>query len=466
LTGWQRIIGRSLVALVAALAVASGAPAAAPRPGSLDQRFGDDGRLTGQIGCVPVSVAGIERAGSAGGFRVIGSTERSSPDLPGESGRLIMRGYDRRGRLDRAVGGTGTVAVSLPGGPAKASGVARQPDGKLVVVGSVGDDFPDPKQDVFVARFHPDGSLDAQFGDGGVVTTDLGALSGEVARDVVVQPDGRLVVAASGRFESGVLYPKRSTDLVVLRYTSAGTLDPDFASGGVLHVPSESDGAYFVPAGLVQGSDGTILVGGDTGLTHRDNNTGAIAQVRTDGSLDGIVRFSGQWTSSGMSFDARRDRIYLAGSMPRMRDGLENVMSVVAVRERDLSLDPGFGVRGLARVNLPHTEDDFATAVISDTRGRVVLAGGAAALPPRQTSGPAPRSRFAVARFTAAGRLDRRFGRRGMTRVDFPQRQSVAHALLEQPAGRLVVAGIGGGTSRFVRDSTGCALAVARLAAR
>ena len=53
-----------------------------------------------------------------------------------------------------------------------------------------------------------------------------------------------------------------------------------------------------------------------------------------------------------------------------------------------------------------------------------------------------------------------------MTRVGFPYRQSVAHALLEQPAGRLVVAGIGAGTSRFVRDSTGCALAVARLAAR
>ena len=59
------------------------------------------------------------------------------------------------------------------------------------------------------------------------------------------------------------------------------------------------------------------------------------------------MRFTGQWTSSGMSFDARRGRIYLAGSMPRMRDGLENVMSVAAVRERDLSLDPGFGVRGL-----------------------------------------------------------------------------------------------------------------------
>jgi hypothetical protein len=87
---------------------------------------------------VPLSVAGVERA-SGGGFRVIGSTERSSPELPGESGRLVVRGYNRRGGLDRDVGGSGTVVVPLPGGrPARAVGVARRPDGKLVVVGSVG----------------------------------------------------------------------------------------------------------------------------------------------------------------------------------------------------------------------------------------------------------------------------------------------------------------------------------------
>lgn len=170
------------------LAVASGAAAAVSRPGSLDDGFGDGGRLSGQIGCVPLSVAGVERAEVGGGFLVVGSIERSSTDLGVEGGRLIVRGYDRRGRLDRDVGRSGTVLVPLPGGPAKAWGVARQPDGKLVVVGSVGESFPDPRQDVFVARFYPDGSLDAAFGSGGVVTTDLGGLT-EEAKDVVVQPD-------------------------------------------------------------------------------------------------------------------------------------------------------------------------------------------------------------------------------------------------------------------------------------
>ena len=177
-------------------------------------------------GCVPLSVAGVERAGSAGGFRVVGSTERSSPICPARAAADHAR--IRPSRPSRpGVGGTGTVAVPLPGGRREGFGRRAAAGREARGGGSVGDDFPDPKRDVFVARFYPDGSLDGEFGSGGVVTTDLGALSEEVARDVVVQPDGRLVVAASGRCESGVLCPKRSTDLVDLRYTSAGTLDPD-----------------------------------------------------------------------------------------------------------------------------------------------------------------------------------------------------------------------------------------------
>lgn len=451
------MIRRSVLVLVAVLMAVSAASAAAPRPGSVDERFGDQGRRSDLIGCLPLSVAGVERAESGGGIRVIGTTERSADELTVEGGRLIIRGYDRRGGLDRAmVGGTGTVLVPLPGGRAKAWGVARQPDGKLVVVGSVGEDS---GQDIFVARFYSDGSLDAAFGSGGVVTTDLGAVALEAAWDVAVQPDGRLVVAASGLFESGAPYATRSTELVVLRYGSNGVLDPGFASGGVLHVPSQSFESYFFVRGLGLARDGTIFVGGERGLTYKqDSNAAVIARVHADGSLDRIVAAGGVGDPQAMSVDHRHGRIYLAGSSPRVPGGNKRVMSVAAVRVDDLGVDTRFGTRGFARADFPKTDYDFASSVISDRRGRVVLAGGAATV-------PAPRSRFAVARFTPAGRLDRHFGRRGLARVGFPYRMSVAYGVLEQPAGRLVLAGIGASASTDTRPATGCALAVARLAA-
>ena len=462
MTGRQRLIGRSLLALAAALATVSGAAAATPRPGSLDKRFGDDGTLTGQIGCVPLSVAGIERQ-FGGGFRVIGSTERSSPELPGESGRLVVRGYDRRGHLDRDVGGTGTVIVPLPNGrPARALGVTRQRDGKLVVVGSVGDGS---TQDLFVARFYPDGSLDAAFGSAGVVTTDLAALAGEAGQEVAVQPDGRLVVAATGQYTYPSFQGSFSTELVVLRYEPDGRLDAGFASGGMLHLVSASFGAYFGVGGLGLARDGTIFVGGEAGITHRDGNTATIARIHADGSLDRMVYLPGAFDSvRAMSFDRTRGRIYLAGSTSRPRFAAKQAMQVAAVREDDLALDKRFGAQGFAQADFPKTDYDFASAVISDRRGRVVLAGAAGTN--QQAAGPvrAPRSRFAVARFTTAGKLDRRFGRRGIARVGFPYAQSIAFDVLEQPVGRLVLAGIGARTE--FQPSSGCALAVARLAAR
>jgi hypothetical protein len=232
-------------------------------------------------------------------------------------------------------------------------------------------------------------------------------------------------------------------------------------------------------------------VGGDTGLSSRDSNVASVARVRGDGSPDSVVRFAGNWTDlSAMALDRKRGRIYLAGrdrvsrqSRSGRRPGPSTgrrrpirgsarrprrraVRYLAAVGAQDLRLQRGFGAGGFARADLPGTPNDFPAAVISDRRGRVLLAGGAAGAPARSTFGLVRRSRFAVARFTAAGKLDRRFGRRGLARVGFPYRQSVAQAVIEQPLGRLVVAGIAAGRSQFFDAPSGCVLAVARLAGR
>jgi hypothetical protein len=52
-----------------------------------------------------------------------------------------------------------------------------------------------------LARYNPDGSLDASFGGGGKVTTSIGRLS--CASALVRQPDGKLIVAGlSGSSDS------------------------------------------------------------------------------------------------------------------------------------------------------------------------------------------------------------------------------------------------------------------------
>jgi uncharacterized delta-60 repeat protein len=68
------------------------------------------------------------------------------------------------------------------------------------------------------------GDLDPSFSGDGKVTTDFGS-GADIARAVVRQPDGKLVVA--GRAKIGGTF-----DFALAPYNTDGTLDPAFGIGG------------------------------------------------------------------------------------------------------------------------------------------------------------------------------------------------------------------------------------------
>jgi uncharacterized delta-60 repeat protein len=53
----------------------------------------------------------------------------------------------------------------------EASAVVLQPDGKIVAAGTT---IANNSDDFALARYNTDGSLDASFGNGGIVATDFG----------------------------------------------------------------------------------------------------------------------------------------------------------------------------------------------------------------------------------------------------------------------------------------------------
>jgi uncharacterized delta-60 repeat protein len=455
------------------LALGGAAYGSVATPGSLDKRFGDRGRLSVKVGQERIVVGGVARAPRRGSY-VVANTEPRSAEIRDDGGRLLLLRVDRRGMPVRSFGKRGIARVSLSGGPASAHGVARQPDGKLVGVGSVGRDFADRAQDVLVSRFRPDGRLDPGFGSGGVQTADFAGIS-ETASGVLVQPDGAIVVVGWVRDTRGG-GPDTADDMLVVRYLPDGQLDPSFAAGGVLRVPAFSADGYLRPVAVARRADGALLIAGNGGTSRPGSNTPFVARIASNGSLDTSVGSSSQPgivsvpTSTAtvvttvlrdMSFDPARGRLYLAGSTFR-EDTSDTVMYLAAVREQGLALDTGFGTNGVTYADFSGTPDDFATTISQDRRGRLVLAGGAASASDGPLGGPPTNGRFALARVIPNGTLDRRFGRRGLTRVGFGARQSIAHALVEQPRGRLLVAGITAGVSHTPPDSVGRALALTR----
>src|SRR5262249_8567951 len=104
--------------------------------------------------------------------------------------------------------------------------LARQSDGKLVVAGT---SFAGATTRLAVARYNADGSLDPTFGTGGEAAVPFTDTVNVAA--VAVQPDGKVVVAGTlSNFSINAV----NADFLLARFTAAGALDPTFDGDGLL----------------------------------------------------------------------------------------------------------------------------------------------------------------------------------------------------------------------------------------
>src|SRR5205823_9804507 len=104
--------------------------------------------------------------------------------------------YTPDGSLDSAFGSGGKVTTVTRGG-GEADALVLQPDGKIVIGGAI-DSY--TGEDFALARYNPDGSLDTSFGANGIVATDILGHN-DVATGLAVQPDGKIV--AGGQANTG-----------------------------------------------------------------------------------------------------------------------------------------------------------------------------------------------------------------------------------------------------------------------
>jgi uncharacterized delta-60 repeat protein len=104
---------------------------------------------------------------------------------PAEDQFVVLR-YLPDGQLDAGFGSGGLVVTDF-GGEAKAYAVAIQSDGKIVAAGEA-------DESIALARYLADGTLDSDFGTGGLVHTELPLGNSAEALEMVIQPDGRIVV--------------------------------------------------------------------------------------------------------------------------------------------------------------------------------------------------------------------------------------------------------------------------------
>ena len=106
--------------------------------------------------------------------------------------------YNTNGKLDATFGTGGEVITSFgPDSSSDAASLAIQPDGEIVVAGTVEDFSSGFTQGFGLVRYNPNGSLDQGFGTGGKVVTTFGPNTFATAADVVIGDDGELFVAGT-----------------------------------------------------------------------------------------------------------------------------------------------------------------------------------------------------------------------------------------------------------------------------
>jgi uncharacterized delta-60 repeat protein len=193
--------------------------------------------------------------------------------------------YNPDGSLDATFGSGGKVTTDF-GQKVAAYDVTIQPDGKIVAAGITHPEEMQYHQNFVLARYNSDGSLDATFGSGGKLITDFGFST--TCNAIAVQPDGKIIAAGFARF------PNYELDFFLARYNPDGSLDTDFGNAG--QVVTAFDGVSEANAMALQ-PDGKIVLAGLADSPH----TFALARYNPDGSLDTSFGIQGKVVTSGFS---------------------------------------------------------------------------------------------------------------------------------------------------------------------
>jgi uncharacterized delta-60 repeat protein len=382
-------------------------------PGDLDSTFSSDGK-------VATNFTRGDDIATAIAFQLDGKIVVAGL-AGGTGGKFALARYTLGGGLDTTFGGDGKVTTNFGPGTDWVNALAVQPDGKIVAVGA---DRPARGDNLrlALARYNTDGSLDASFSGDGKLTTNF--TSGyDYAEDVVLQTDGKIIVAGEARGQ-----------FALARYDAEGRLDSTFGGDGKAKTDLNS-GVDDATSVAIQG-DGKIIAAGWSGPARSNDYRFAVVRYDSDGGLDTTFSGDGKVTTNfTRGFDYGWDMALQADGRIVVVGAAAGAGERFALARYDATgaLDDGFGGDGKVITNF-NTGSDVATGVAVHGDGRIVAAGW---------SGPARSSdyRFALARYDSDGGLDSTFGGDGKVTTNFTSGNDYAWDMGLQTDGKIVAVG-------------------------
>ncbi|MCC6810727.1 MAG: hypothetical protein IT381_25075 [Deltaproteobacteria bacterium] len=322
-------------------------------------------------------------------------------------------------------------------------------DNRLYAAGWVGQGG---DQAMAVARFTAEGTLDASFGDGGVARMNVavGGKNGEVARGIVIQSTGHVVIA--GPFEHAPTAAgdaAKDTDVAAVRFTEDGALDTSFGNGGIARLDLSTgvmDGTTLVADtswGLTLAADDRLLIVAARVADGRKDTDFALVRLTAGGALDTSFGTNGVVTVDvAAGVDSPRQAIVTSDGKVVACGYSKNaagITSTVLFRVgTNGALDTSFGTSGVvSAAPLANVTEAYDVALVG---GNLMTAGYGKNL-------AADKVDFLTAKFTADGAIVTSHGKGGVLTLDLAGDDDRGRDIVALPKGGALAVGSGKLTS-------------------
>ncbi len=363
----------------------------AQTPGSPDLTFGG----TGQVIVSPVADNSFDNCQAVGvqstGKTVFCGVSGNWSNFEATVGRL-----NTDGSLDASFATNGVFIYSNTLGGDFMYDLEILSDDKILICGATSLSAANTQWALW--RFLPDGSLDASFGNGGVVQWEIEG-GEDYAREVIVQNDGYLVIG--GSMPAGFSNER----IVAAKWDLNGTMMTNFGTNAGYTMMSATNQEDVVARGATLLPNGSIFIVGSSYSMMDNMDHPMLAVMAADGTPQTSVDVDGIWIDA--SYGRYYRAVYQNGHVLACgnNDGSEyNFM--LAAHLADGSLDNTFANGGYAIVDNDNIDVLYDLVLQGD--GKILSCGTTGA------GGFGGARDFCVMRFNADGSTDNTFGTNGL----------------------------------------------------
>ena len=326
------------------------------------------------------------------------------------------------GTLDATFNNGGIVTTPMGTANAQCTAMAIQADGKILLTGSAHNGN---NNDFGIIRYLEDGTLDTDFNMTGKLQIDFNGEE-DFPNGIVVRPSDKKIIVGGYTFNGS------GFDFAIVQYLEDGTPDPAFGNNGKVTSPLGT--TTFCEALALQ-DDGKIVA---AGYSFQSNNEFVVIRYLEDGTPDDTFSDDGFIiTPVGNSSAVVRcmlmqpdDKILVAGQA--LNELTFRWEAAIARYLPNGTLDETFNDGGIVTTSAGN-QDVTITAIARDTDGKIILGGFIGTSPSNNN--------FTLIRYMPDGQLDSVFGDNGIFITPFTTNNNLANALLIQPDHKIIAAG-------------------------